>query len=549
MTFEILHKDLGARIGRLYTKSGTIETPNFFPVVNPIRQTLSVEEIRNVGFNQVITNAYLIMRHYGELGREFGVHRILNWNGPVMTDSGAYQLMSYGEIEVLPDEILRYEVEIGADIGVILDIPTIADRDEDSVTMEVEETLRRARRGIEILRLIDPEHKMLIVGPIQGGDKLRLLDYSAKAMARLSFDIYAVGSPTTILENYDFQKIIEMIMRIRRYIPHGKPVHLFGAGHPLIVPITAALGVDLYDSASYILYARDGRAMLRDRTVRLSELGGEDLPCRCTVCSRYRVRELLELPSGERERLLAIHNLNVLWEEFQETRLRIREGTLWEYIEEKCGGNAKMLSALRRLIKYNKLDLLDPETTGRVHGVHITRPESLRRPEITRYWRRLASLSIERKHYVLVIHGELLDKPYLRDPIVSWLIERLGDHFSEVHVIIYDPVLGPIPYELGDIFPTAQHEYPKPPPGYMRIRANRMFLAYLRRLRDCGSRELVVITRDARDTKIILNIGLESIVYVVNDRAHARGILEEVLGLLKYNEAVPPSPSSCSAAP
>jgi archaeosine tRNA-ribosyltransferase (EC 2.4.2.-) len=200
MTFEILDKDLAGRIGRLITKAGVIETPALFPVINPIKQVLPLGEIKNVGFNQVITNAYLLKRHYGDLVKDIGIHRFLNWDGPIMTDSGAYQLLMYGKVDVSPSEILRYEVDIGTDIGVILDIPTQWGRPKDAVFLEIEETLRRARSALTKLKLWDPEHRMLIVGPVQGGDKFDILSYSASKMGELNFDIYAVGSPTTLLE-------------------------------------------------------------------------------------------------------------------------------------------------------------------------------------------------------------------------------------------------------------------------------------------------------------------------------------------------------------
>ncbi|WP_367834429.1 tRNA-guanine transglycosylase [Vulcanisaeta sp. JCM 16159] len=107
------------------TRSGIIETPALFPVINPVKQIISLSDILDIGFNQVITNAYLLKRHYGDLVREVGVHKLLNWDKPIMTDSGAYQLLMYGKVEVSPDEILKYEIDIGTDIGVILDIPTV----------------------------------------------------------------------------------------------------------------------------------------------------------------------------------------------------------------------------------------------------------------------------------------------------------------------------------------------------------------------------------------------------------------------------------------
>lgn len=102
MSFEILDKDLAGRIGRLRTRSGIIETPALFPVINPMKQVVTLNDIADIGFNQVITNAYLLKRHYGDLVREVGVHKLLNWDRPIMTDSGAYQLLMYGRLRYPP---------------------------------------------------------------------------------------------------------------------------------------------------------------------------------------------------------------------------------------------------------------------------------------------------------------------------------------------------------------------------------------------------------------------------------------------------------------
>jgi 7-cyano-7-deazaguanine tRNA-ribosyltransferase len=507
MSFEILDKDLAGRIGKLMTKSGVIETPALFPVINPVKQVVPLSEIRSIGFNQVITNAYLLKRHYGDLVRDVGgIHRFLNWDGPIMTDSGAYQLLMYGKIEVSPRDILKYEVDIGTDIGVILDIPTQWGRPRDAVLLEVEETLRRARAALTEIRLWDPEHRMLIVGPIQGGDKLDILSYSASRMSELNFDIYAIGSPTTLLEEYDFATIVSMIVTVKARIPPGKPVHLFGAGHPLILPFAVALGVDLFDSASYVLYARDDRVILRDRTVRLNELKIDRLPCNCPVCRKYSVSELMSMSKPERERLLAIHNLYVLWEELQEIKARIKEGTLWEYLEEKAGGDARVKSALLALKKGLKALLrLVPDRAGRVRAMHVTSIESLGRPEVIRHIERLLNNYEPPKGCVVVVlPGEYLERPYARDPLITLFLNELvrKDLLGKVHLVINNPVLGPIPYEISEVYPLSQHEYPKPVHRYLRQLSLRILRKYLTMLAQRGFTDLVIIVPSGHESEV-----------------------------------------------
>ena len=150
--FEIEEEDLLGRLGRLWTKSGWVETPTLAPVVNPIKNAVPPREIRWLGFGIIMTNSYIIWRHYGALATEMGVHRLLGVEGPVMTDSGAYQILVYGSVEVDPLEIVKYQVELGSDIGVILDIPTRHDTPAEVVREEVEETIRRAREALGVER-------------------------------------------------------------------------------------------------------------------------------------------------------------------------------------------------------------------------------------------------------------------------------------------------------------------------------------------------------------------------------------------------------------
>jgi archaeosine tRNA-ribosyltransferase (EC 2.4.2.-) len=141
--FKIRDFELAGRIGTLITKGGQVETPAFFPVIDSIRQEVSISDIEEVGFRQVITNAYLLYKRFGDRARGEGVHRILGFNGIVMTDSGAYQLLEYGEIDIDQDTIIGYERDVGSDIAVILDHPT-----GDVSRAEAERALRRPLRTL-----------------------------------------------------------------------------------------------------------------------------------------------------------------------------------------------------------------------------------------------------------------------------------------------------------------------------------------------------------------------------------------------------------------
>ena len=124
MLFEVICNDLGGRIGKLSTSHGTIETPSFVPVIHPVKQIVDIEFIKKLDFDIVITNAYITLKHFGNTARKLGIHNIIKYDKTVMTDSGGYQVLEYGDIEAKPEEIAQFEIDIKSDIAVPLDKPT-----------------------------------------------------------------------------------------------------------------------------------------------------------------------------------------------------------------------------------------------------------------------------------------------------------------------------------------------------------------------------------------------------------------------------------------
>jgi len=446
VSFEIIAKDLAGRVGKLYTKSGVIETPALFPVVDPRKQELPSAVIERY-FGQIITNAYFVYRLTG--GRAVDIKKVLSWNAVLMTDSGAYQILRYGSVEVDPDEILQFQARIGSDIGVILDLPFDYEEPYESALLKVEETIRRAKRASAML---DKLEDMLVVGPIQGGLYLDLLATSAREISKLGFHIFAVGSPTTLLEEYRFDLLLEVILHVKANILREAPLHLFGAGHPLVLPFAVALGVDLFDSASYILYARDDRIMLRDRTLRLEDVKTDYLPCSTKLCHKP-VKELREMPHEERIQLIAEHNLAILREELLEIKQRIHEGTLWEYLEIKARAHPTLYRFLRSLGRYKRLiEEYDPETHPETHGLFFYQDTAESRPEPHRHWSRTANLYTPSKVAIVIRAGE---KPYNKSWEYRYLKSLVGDR---AHVLFYDPVFGLVPEEVAEIYPLSQNE-------------------------------------------------------------------------------------------
>lgn len=296
MSFEVREKNLLARIGRLRTKSGIVETPLLFPVVNPVVQPVPPKRIQaDFGFEALITNAYILKKRYQNQPTQQGLHKFLDYDGVVMTDSGAYQILVYGDIEVSPYEIVQYQEVIGSDIATILDIPTGWNVTEQHARQTVNETLKRGRHFFRQKTRDD----VLWVGPVQGGRYLNLVAHSARQMSKLPFQIHALGSPTEVMERYRFDVLVDMIMTAKMNLPPDRPLHLFGAGHPFMFSLAVALGCDLFDSAAYSIYAKEDRYMTENGTHRLNEL--EYFPCTCPRCTRTTPKQVKELLEKERE--------------------------------------------------------------------------------------------------------------------------------------------------------------------------------------------------------------------------------------------------------
>ncbi|MEM3745587.1 MAG: tRNA guanosine(15) transglycosylase TgtA [Candidatus Bathyarchaeia archaeon] len=460
--FEIRERDLLARIGKLKTKSGTIETPAFLPVINPVKELVTPLELwENFNCRVLITNAYIVKKHFGEEAKRKGIHKILKYPGVIMTDSGAYQILVYGSLDVTNREIIRYQEEISTDIATILDLPTGWNVSMEYARYTVEETLRMARELEDARARAD----IIWVGPIQGGRYIDLVAFSAKEMGKLPFDIHALGSPTPVMEQYLFDILVDMIATAKMNSPLERPFHLFGAGHPMMFSLAVALGCDLFDSAAYSLFARENRYLTDYGTIRLEDI--KYFPCSCPVCMKYSPTDLMEMPGDRRERELSKHNLYVCFAEIKRVKQAIVEGRLWEYLEMKAHSHPSLLKALRRLQKYSEYIERNSPFVKR-KGLFFFGPIDFIRPEVLRHNKRLKerySPPDRSKVLILVPDSELKDtrrRKYVKK-IVLKASKVLGLDLSAIHVCFYSPPFGIIPIELSETYPLYQYEYAYPP--------------------------------------------------------------------------------------
>jgi 7-cyano-7-deazaguanine tRNA-ribosyltransferase len=461
LSFEIKEKDLLARIGKLKTKSGTVETPLLFPVINPLIQPITPKRIREeFGFEALITNAYILKKHFQNQPIEKGLHRFLDFNGTIMTDSGAYQILVYGDVQTNPKEIVAYQEQIDTDIATILDIPTSWKVTKAYAEQTVDETLKRAKQLFKTKTRED----ILWVGPVQGGKHLDLVTKSAKKMSKLPYQIYALGSPTEVMENYRFDVLVDMIMAAKMNLPIDKPLHLFGAGHPFMFALAVALGCDFFDSAAYAIYARQDRYMTENGTHRLNELSY--FPCTCPKCAKTTPKQALEMPKKEREVLLAEHNLYVCAAELKRIKQAIKDGRLWEHMEMRAHAHPALLQAVKKLAKYQEF-VERHAPTVKDSGLFFFNSLGIMRPEVVHYRKTLKERYTPPKQAkTLLLVPQTQTKPFHKSQqykqIIKLLKNKLKENFDKIHVCFYAAPFGIIPIELDEVYPLSQHEIAMP---------------------------------------------------------------------------------------
>jgi len=430
ITFESLDNDIAGRTGKLSAGKKVIKTPALLPVINPHLMLVTPKELRAMGVEALITNAYIFSqsRQYSERVRDEGLHRLLDFNGLIMTDSGSFQLSVYGEVSITNEQTLTYQRDIGSDIWVPLDIPTSPDADRATVERELAITIERLREAKEVFGNDAP-----IAGPVQGGIFPDLREQAGKEVADLGFSFCPIGAVVPLMESYRYRELVEVVMAAKRTIPRSSCVHLFGAGHPSMFALTAAMGCDLFDSAAYALYAKDGRYLTSHGSFKIDEL--VDLPCACAVCRTHTADELKSAP--DRIRLLALHNLAVTLAEISRVRQAITDGTLWELVDDRCRNHPQLLSGYWELLGHNtELEVFDRASKRRFF---YRGEESCARTEVLRYQRQLARLRLGTT--VLVASDA-----------------RHREGYDDV--LYFKPPFGPYPIELKETFPIGPAEIP-----------------------------------------------------------------------------------------
>lgn len=446
--FEITKRDGLARIGKLETRHGVLETPALLPVVNPKINTVTPRELYDeFGFRALITNSYII-KNTPDLkakAEEVGLHEMLDFPGVIMTDSGTFQSYMYGEVEVTNDEMVNFQKAIGTDIGTVLDIFTEPNWTKERTAEAIRVTLERTRHACDI------KGEMMINGVGQGSIFPDLREECARAMASMDIDVHPIGGVVPVMEQYRYRDLVNIIISSKKGLNPNRPVHLFGAGHPMLLAFAVLMGCDLFDSASYAKFARDDRIMFIDGTFRLQDM--QSLDCNCPACRGYTLQTLKKLSQNERTKVIARHNLYQITNEMALVKRYLNEGRLWELAEMRCRAHPALLDGLRQLEEYQDfLEKYDP--ISRSGALFYTGAETRGRPIFKRYIERVNTRYVPPtdKAALFVDEGS---KPYSR---------AYAADFDRVRRAGYTPVVlspfGPVPAELDELYPLAQSLFP-----------------------------------------------------------------------------------------
>ena len=361
VTFEITHicKQSGARTGILHTPHGDVETPMFMPVgTQATVKFVSPEELKDLGSGVILANTYHLWLRPGEdiVDQAGGVQKFMNYKGPMLTDSGGFQVFSLADqrkitedgvtfkntlngdtLFLSPEKSIQIQNKIGADIIMSFDecIPYPATR--EYVEKSTERTLRWALRGKQAHTR--PEEQALF-GIVQGGDYEDLRKYCAEKLIEMDFPGYAIGG-TSVGE--DKETMYRMVKWASDALPFDKPRYLMGVGAVNDLLEAVSRNVDMCDCVLPTRIARHGTLMTSEGRISIrkaiykNDFTPLDPECDCYTCRNYTkayLNHLQRTNEGFGTRLMSIHNLRFLVKLMEDTRKAIKEDRFNDFKEE-----------------------------------------------------------------------------------------------------------------------------------------------------------------------------------------------------------------------
>ena len=357
--YELVHKDAksNARLGKLNVFGRVVDTPVFMPVgTQATVKFLSPEDIKNIHASIILANTYHLWLRPGPdiLIKAGGIHKFMNYDGPILTDSGGFQVFSLAESRQIkeegvtfkshldgsrmfmaPEDSIHIQEAIGSDIAMSFDECIPYPSDYDYVKDSVERTLRWAKRGQDAHTRKD----QALFGIVQGSRYEDLRKYCAEELAKMDFDGYSIGG-TSVGE--DKQTHYKMLDYTLPYLPTDKPRYEMGIGAINDILEAVERGVDMFDCVLPTRIARHGTLMTSQGRITIrkaiykDDFSPLDPECDCECCKNYTkayLNHLFRSDEGLGNRLMSIHNLRFLIRLMEGIRQAISEDRFLEYKE------------------------------------------------------------------------------------------------------------------------------------------------------------------------------------------------------------------------
>ena len=348
-------KNTNARFGTLETNYGTFETPMFMPVgTRATVKGISPNELYDINSGIILANTYHLWLRPGEdiVAEAGGLHKFMNYNGSILTDSGGFQVFSLARTKditeegvkfkshidgtklfLTPEKSIEIQNKLDSDIAMSFDecIPYPATR--EYVEKSVERTLRWAKRGKDVFN--NPRQSLF--GIVQGSDFEDLRHHCVEELVKLNFDGYSIGG-TSVGENKE--TMYKMVEYSTKYLPIDKVRYLMGVGDPIDIIEGVIRGIDIFDCVLPTRIARHGNAFTKYGKINLKNAKFkrdftpiEDI-CDCYACKNFTkayIRHLISVDEMLGSRLLSIHNLRFLIRLTEDLRECIKNDNILEY--------------------------------------------------------------------------------------------------------------------------------------------------------------------------------------------------------------------------
>jgi queuine tRNA-ribosyltransferase len=363
LKLQVTHTSGAARVGELTFRRGSVETPAFMPVgTYGTVKSVTPEEVAAGGAGIILGNTFHLMLRPGTavIRKHGGLHEFMNWHGPILTDSGGFQVFSLAAMRkvteegvtfqspvngdtvfLTPEKSIEVQHDLNADVTMIFDECTPYPASESEARASMEMSLRwaaRSRARFDELKTEEPDRGEALFGIVQGGMFEALRAESLAGLVNTGFDGYAVGGLAVGEPEDERLRVLDALMP---QMPAGAPRYLMGVGTPVDIAEAVFRGVDMFDCVIPTRHARNGqlftsRGKVKFRHARyVDDTSPPDPDCGCYTCENYSLSYLRHLARcGEilGPRLATIHNLHYYQRLMRDIREAVRSGTLAEFV-------------------------------------------------------------------------------------------------------------------------------------------------------------------------------------------------------------------------